>query len=378
MIKSSRSQLLLLIVSLIPYAILSFYSYAFVDRNLILSAHPLFWSFQEWIWRIGFEQRQLATVAIGILLGSTFLSYWVALKKLNQRLKRWYFAGAVFALTFAYPLFSHDMFNYIFNARMVIQYQENPHVTTALEFPEDDWTRFMHNTHTSAPYGYGWTALSLPQYIVGFEKFLPTYLAFKLFASGAFVLMVYVLGRLLTALKLNKNLVWLVALHPLLLIELVGNAHNDGAMMSLALLSILLISQHKNIRALLILLVSISIKYVTVLLFPLLILWKRIQSKPALYDRWPDVISLGLLLPLLIPRSQWFHPWYLSWALVFYPLVKSKILRAVLVGLSVSAMFRYLPLFWIGEFTSEVVMTQILITWFCGGILALIWYTMKR
>src|SRR5690606_35288491 len=56
-------------------------------------------------------------------------------------------------LLFAYPAFSYDLFNYIFNPRLLIHHHVNLYEFTALDFPDDLLTRFMHRTHRTYPYG---------------------------------------------------------------------------------------------------------------------------------------------------------------------------------------------------------------------------------
>src|SRR6185369_17294945 len=115
------------------------------------------------------------------------------------------------------------------------------------------WVRFMNNIETPAPYGYGWTALSLLPYSVGFNRFNPTYYAFKLFMIGGFILLFWVQTKL--ALELHDKSFhwkrWLFFLNPLVLLETVGNAHNDTWMMALYFLALLLILKLKRVKSML-------------------------------------------------------------------------------------------------------------------------------
>jgi len=95
-----------------------------------------------------------------------------------------------------------------------------------------------------------------------------------------------------------------------------------------------------------------------------------------------------LFILLLIPRSQQFHPWYLTWALVFipwFPVLGNKlrgwerlpiIASAVshfqeivnwwaqtLVIFSITSLFRYLPWLQTGGFSDQIVSQQKMITW---------------
>ena len=135
--------------------------------------------------------------------------------------------------------------------------------------------------------------------------------------------------------------------------------------------------------------VSISIKYATVVLLPVIGLvttgqylletyvLKRIpkfanstqisEKVIGWLDRlWlpflPFVSSVLLFLPLLIPRSQLFHPWYLLWPLVWIPLIKQSWWKRLLLLFSFTSMLRYLPWMYEGGFNEQTLFYQQLIT----------------
>jgi len=64
-------------------------------------------------------------------------------------------------LLFSYPFLSHDLFNYLFDAKIVTFYHQNPYILKALDFPSDPWLRFMHWTHRTYPYGPSFLFLTL-------------------------------------------------------------------------------------------------------------------------------------------------------------------------------------------------------------------------
>ena len=173
--------------------------------------------------------------------------------------------------------------------------------------------------------------------------------------------------------------------NPLLLIEVVSNVHNDLWMMVPAVISLNLIKDKKTsgrmMLSLLLLLISASIKLATLALVPiwlsLVIPWQKIW--PKLYKwitrHWAFLASLALFLPLLTPRSKQFLPWYLSWSLVWLPLIKPqfKAWKMSLIVLSVSAMLRYLPYLWFGSYEHPVTNQQLLITWLPFGLFWLVY-----
>ncbi|MEO8581149.1 MAG: hypothetical protein ABI425_01055 [Patescibacteria group bacterium] len=349
------------------------------------------------------------TILYGAMVSVMFVcAVWLSniSPQMHFGLKKWLavFLFITSPLIFSNNALSHDVFNYIFNARMVVKYQLNPHVRVAMDLLYDPWTRFMHNVHTPAPYFYGWTALSLIPYILGFGKFLITYILFRIWSELGLLLSAVLIWFLMKK-QSNQNVrsFVLMLLNPLLIIELVSNSHNDGWMMWPALASLYFILAWKMHRKQIVLrmtgsfsllLFSISTKYATAVLAPI---WLFVVLKnsefadklQALTEKLKvlsfnifDVSAMLLFLPLLTARSQQFNPWYLSWSLLFYPLMKNKFLKYSVLILSVSSLFRYIPWMWYGAFdyNSQIDMNQKLITWVPLFSFCLIWlsYTVSK
>src|SRR5690606_16427971 len=149
-------------------------------------------SFQQWMWQTFFENRELMTYVYVGIVAVAFALYWAVTRDFNRKNVRLTLITSLLILSpllLAYNALSHDVFNYIFNAKMVRVYQADPHNKVALDFPQDDWLRFMHNTHTPAPYGYGWTAMSLVPSAIGMDKFVITWELFRLFSVVSLVLL---------------------------------------------------------------------------------------------------------------------------------------------------------------------------------------------
>ena len=376
------------LTALLPFIGFMIYSYTQVDPNLVISSFPPYWNLQQQLWQIGYHQRDFSSVLFAGLMVLMSVSVVGVLRFFTEQKKKRFFIFAILILIFSHNALSHDIFNYLFNARMVVTYQTNPHTHIALEFPSDDWTRFMHNTHTPAPYGYGWTVLSLLPYAVGFGKFNPSYYAMKIFMVGGFLLMWWTVGKLakLNEVKNFQTLKWLFFLNPLVLIETFSSGHNDIWMMSLALLSYVfaLKIQRKNslrrnigyiVLAVVVLAVSASIKFATVLLAPvliLLIITRLIIKLPTHLERltewWPEISAILLFLPLFADRSQQFHPWYLIWSLSFLPFIRVVWIRYMLIAFSIASLFRYFPYLYLGDYTAQELTQEKMITWI-GGIL---------
>jgi len=134
------------------------YSYSQIDLNLTLSSNQLYQSIQQQLIYLGYFNRPLSTVVFTILLFLLFTFYFFILYLVNKKKVTLQKILLLVVLTcvillFSYPAFSHDIFNYMFDARIVTKYYQNPYFHSALDFPNDLWTRFMHWTHRTYPYG---------------------------------------------------------------------------------------------------------------------------------------------------------------------------------------------------------------------------------
>ncbi|HZZ99019.1 MAG TPA: hypothetical protein VFG51_03735 [Candidatus Saccharimonadia bacterium] len=379
------------IILAIPYFLFTIYSYSQTDPNLVITQNPLYWNFQLQMWQLGYHMRDLSAQLYAGLIVVAFGVYAVAVRMIRRAGKRTGAAVlgiALFVLLFSYPALSHDLFNYMFNARMVVKYQMNPHQHTAMEFRSvDSWVRFMNNIDTAAPYGYGWTALSLVPYVAGLDHFNTIFYAFKLFMIGGFIALFFVDGALAKELGDAdfESRKWLYFLNPLILLEGIATVHNDVWMMLPFFASILLLMRARKHTSLFtragqifislaLFMFSASIKFATLVAAPIYVgllfsgqLPKKISA--ILRNYWADFCSILLFLPLLTDRSQQFHPWYLFWSLSFLPFIRSKLLRLAFIALSFSSLLRYLPYLSLGGYNAIELSHEKLITW--GGGLAL-------
>ncbi len=372
------------------YAIFSF---SLTDPNLVLTTWHPYWVFQQWMWQTFFSNAPLLSEVYTLLITAMFACYFGFMylasrvtKKTDLKRSRWWLILLIaLPLFFSYNALSHDIFNYIFNAKMVLVYHGNPQQQIALDFPQDSWVRFMHNTNTPAPYGYGWIGISLIPSALGFGKFTITWLLFRLFSVISICFLI-LSSIALTRIDLHKEkVVWTgilsVILNPLFLIEVISNSHNDVWMMAPALLSFAVLHNTKRPHLLrwvfstLLLFFSISIKLSTVVLIPV---WIAIFIEQGLsqyrlpriirvatsfiHQHYADVSALLLFIPLLTPRSQLFNSWYLIWLLVWIPFMRWQWLRSAVLVLSLSSLLRYLPWLLAGGFSDQIVLEQRLIT----------------
>ena len=248
---------------------------------------------------------------------------------------------------------------------MVLQYQVDPHRQVAVDFP-DPMVGFMRNIHTPAPYFYGWTIISLVPFLLGFNRIFPEIISFKFFSVFFFFLTFWLLKKILQKLKfknINQRLV-LFLLNPLILIEVIGVGHNDLVMMAPALASfyfLIRLKKEKKIKfflcSIFYVLCSISIKYATIVLLPLFIIW-YLKPKKIDLGLWGAVLLF--LLPFIRPLEQ-LHSWYLIWPLTWIFLSKKIKTLYFFIFLSFFALLRYAPYIWYGNWDPPVVNLRLLV-----------------
>ncbi len=377
MTKSKSHKVILVGVQIALLVLLALWSWILVTPGLIFSQNAWYLQTQTYLQETFYANRPLITIVYALVIGALMINYWhLVRQQWSASWKQILGLTAVLSvpLLFAYNALSADVFNYLFNAKMLAVYHDNPHVHTALDYQSDTWVRFMHNIHTPAPYGYGWTAVSLVPYYLGFGKFTGAWLSFRLCSwllVLATVASVWAIGKRVSGKSIAQTIWWLV-FNPLLAIEMVMNIHNDLWMMLPALWALYLLWPQKKkktwwqiIASILLYAFSLTIKFATLALLPfwgcLLIincqdwikihwlqkwkpLWKRITFLATTY--FFDGCALAMLLPLLTARSQRFHPWYLTWSLIFWPLARRDEIRLGGWILTASALARYIPYLW--------------------------------
>jgi len=283
---------------------LAVFSYSQIDLNLTLFRFPWFLEFTRVLISLGYFHRGLSTVIFLVLLFLLSIFYFLFSLRANKLTKKdlLVLISSIFALGLvSYPAFSHDIFNYIFDARTVVLHQQNPYVSTALMFPDDPWTRFMNWTHRTYPYGPFFLPLTLPFYLLGLGKFILTLFWFKVLFTLAYLGSSLIIFRLAGA----KGLVYF-ALNPLVITESIVSSHLDVVMLFFALQAYLLLLNNKRLFSLIALGVSVGIKYTTVLLLPLFILKKIGESRRGIF-----LVALAYFGAILQSLGREILPHYL-------------------------------------------------------------------
>lgn len=346
---------------------LAIYSYTQIDLNLTLSGNPIYQQVQRQLIFLGYFQRHLSAWIYSIIQITMFGLYFYLMKlvlshRLNIRqIVKLIILVSLLALL-SYPAFSHDIFNYMFDARIVTKYHLNPYFYKANDFPGDLWVRFMHWTHRYYPYGPLWLILTLPFSYLGFGKFVLTLVNFKL------MFFLFHLGNLYLIYKITQKLypdhkltaLAFYGLNPLIISESLVSPHNEVMMLFFALGAIYWGALEKSrIKYLILLILSSGVKFITIALLPLIFLKKKIQDKSALVFLIKSSLALTALFICLEIYFREAYPWYFIIFIGFSSLlIKYKKVIVFTFILSIAALGRYVPFLYEGVYSDNVQKTK--------------------
>lgn len=200
-------------------------------------------------WLLGPLRFAGIAAARGTLAGPLFYGgLWLALilyvvtlarlRDLPERAVLWTIAGLHLLFLLAPPLLSQDVFSYIAYARMGVEHSLNPYTHSPLAIPGDPVFGFAGSKDAVSVYGPAFTLLTYPLAPLG--------------VAGAF----WVLKAVMAACSLGiVALVWkgaralgrdpllpaaFVGLNPLVLVHVVGGAHNEALVVLLTVAGIVL------------------------------------------------------------------------------------------------------------------------------------------
>jgi Glycosyltransferase family 87 len=199
-----------------------------------------------------------------------YLGFLAAAPRLGRRVVWGAIALLVAAFAVAPVLLSHDVYSYVDYARLGVRHGLEPYVHPPLAAPGDPAYAEVTWTEATSAYGPLFTLATYPL------AWLPVGLAVAVLKGVA------ALSVLGTAALASRLAAWrgadplrtaaFVALNPLVLVHVVGGAHNDGLTMLLAMVAIAAILSASELTAGASLLAAIAIKASAALLAPFALL----------------------------------------------------------------------------------------------------------
>ncbi|MGB9724318.1 MAG: hypothetical protein ACP5OO_08860 [Chloroflexia bacterium] len=254
----------------------------------------------------------LATVALFFFYG---LAHRLCRGQDERRLWAVVLLGALlFALAnvFVAPITSLDLYDYIARGRITAFYGGNPYVHTPEKYPGDPMVDYVSWRSATSAYGPLWEALSALLVRLAGNSLWSNMLAQKALALLSYLLSLFFLADTLRRTAPQRALAGtlLFAWNPLVLMEGLGNGHNDMLMAAFLLGAFWMLGQVRlsspagpttrllyGAVALVFLAASILVKFITVLFLPFFLL--ALLSGERRGNRWL-IDSLVLLLPAVL------------------------------------------------------------------------------
>lgn len=350
---------------LVTLAGLFLYSFTQIDLSLTFSRIDFLRELVKNFQYIGYFNRPLSSflyILLVVFLFNFYLGILVAAHaKMIDRKTVWRLVIATACvLVFSYNAFSHDLFNYIFDAKIVTYYQQNPYEHKALDFTGDPMLSFMHWTHRVYPYGPVWLGLTVPLSFIGFNFFLPTFGLFKILMALSFLGTIHFLGKISDKISPDKTLFIMsfFAFNPLVVIESLVSAHNDIVMIFFACLAIYHLMTRKYLFSYGALGLSAGIKFVSGLLIPVFLITDYLRFKKKKVN-WNYVLYSMIILMIAgvvyVSSRTNYQPWYLLNVLFIGALLSYRFYVFIpLAFISLVSLFNYVPYLYLGNWDPPV------------------------
>jgi hypothetical protein len=258
------------------------------------------------------------------LFALTALAWWLV-HDLDDRATLWLVlgTGAIFGLTmvFVYPITAIDVFTYVAQSRILVHYHANPIAVPPTTFHSDPIMSLTGGWgNVGAPYGpVGILIDAAPSVVLGgslLANLIGLKVLFTAMALASGFVAYRIVRRVAPASALGGAL--LVAWNPVVLFETSANGHNDVAMVLLAMLALLAAVDGELLAALVLLAASALVKYATVLLLPLLLVY--CLSRQPTWERRAIFLAKAALAVLIVVviayKPFWYGPDTLSRSLV--------------------------------------------------------------
>ncbi len=219
-------------------------------------------------------------------------------------------AGVVFCaeLLWAYPATAADVFGYIADGRLFALHHVNPFLIAPSAYPSDPIVPFLAYPDEPSQYGPVWVLLGGDLASLAQGDLLTELLLYKLLAAAAHIggaALVYRIALNLTRMRTRAQAsAFLYLWNPMLLWEMVGNAHNDGLMMFFGLVGVWLFVSGYHLAVLATVAAGALVKIPAALVAPTLLvgIWRR---------TWLKAVEGSLLAAVLVAavyRPFWQGP----------------------------------------------------------------------
>jgi hypothetical protein len=216
-------------------------------------------------------------------------------------------AGVVFCaeLVWAYPATAVDVFGYVAHGRLLAMHGANPFIMPPADFPSDPILPYLAFPTEPSQYGPIWVLLGGLLATVSHGDLLTEVLLYKLVAAAAHVggaAIIYQVALRLGAHRPRARAsTYLYLWNPMLLWEMIANAHNDGVMMFFALCAAWLFVAEVDLLVLPAVAAGALVKVPLALIGPLLFVsvWRRGWARAL------EGAALALAVAAVVYRPFW-------------------------------------------------------------------------
>jgi hypothetical protein len=255
-------------------------------------------------WLLGPLRFLGAGGADGPLAGPLFYAaLWVALVLYVVVLRAAHSLGVRLALAavvlmhvvflLAPPLLSHDVFSYIAYARLGVANHLNPYTHAPADIPQDPGFTHAGSIHASSAYGPLFTLLTYPLSSLGVPAALWVLKVAAALSSLGIVAIVWRIAQRLGRDPLVAALA--VGLNPLVLVHVVGGAHNEALTVLVTMAGVLLWAGGRGTAGVVVATLATGIKASAAIAVPFLALSDRTQVARRVIAAAVTAVALALL-----------------------------------------------------------------------------------
>ncbi len=255
-----------------------------------------------------------------------FFSTYFVIRYSNFAFKQLYGLAIIYRLIFIFsiPQLSQDFFRFFWDGQLIIN-GLNPYLHNVDHYFTSG--NLINSLHQAETLRQGMGELSagnfsnyppVSQYLYALSAGLARdsvmifIVALRLLLIGFELIVIYYGKKLLKAFNRDSKAIFLYALNPLCIIEITGNLHLEGVMISFFVMSIYYLMQKKYLVSGIILSLSIGTKLVSLIALPLIVmyLWRRYPLP--LRSKSITAFLLGLVFALGVQFLPFFNVVFLT------------------------------------------------------------------
>ncbi|MDD2807251.1 MAG: hypothetical protein PHW95_01870 [Patescibacteria group bacterium] len=173
------------------------------------------------------------------------------------------------------PGYGNDFYHYVAEDLILVKYHLNPYLVSPSQLPFEPATWLSFWRDLPAQHGPWRIILTLPAAVVTASNFVAGIISYKIITAGFFLATAVVFYKLLIILNIAeaKRGLLLLLWNPLMLFGTFAGGGTDILMTFWLLLSLYFAAKHKWLPSIAAISISILVKYVTILILPLLMMF---------------------------------------------------------------------------------------------------------